>query len=280
MESIIINFCPTGMIPTRSQNPFVPISPAEIIEQVHEAYEVGITIAHIHAREENEQPSYRKNIYAEIFEGVRKHCPGLVICGSTSGRTFPQFEKRSAVIELKPDMCSLTLSSMNFYSHASVNSPDMIIKLAEKMNDYGVKPELECFDLGMINYGKYLIRRGILQAPFYWNLLFDTIAGFQADLLQIGTAISELKSEDHFIAFAGIGKSQLTVNAIAIATGYGVRVGLEDSLWMDSEHTTIASNMALLKRVHLLIEIHKKKLFKSPEFGKSGFYNAHTFARI
>ncbi|HSU28941.1 MAG TPA: 3-keto-5-aminohexanoate cleavage protein [Chitinophagaceae bacterium] len=280
MEATIINFCPTGMLPTTAQTPYIPVTPSQIIEQVHEAWSLGITIAHLHAREEDEQPSYRKPIYQEIFEGVRKHCPGLVICGSSSGRNYSEFEKRSAVIELQPDMCSLTLSSLNFYEQASLNSPDMIIALAEKMNTYGVKPELECFHIGMINYGKYLIHKGILQGPYYWNLLFGNIAGFQANLLQMGAAITELKGKEHYIAIAGIGQSQLAANAIAIANGYGVRVGLEDNIWYDRNREIKASNINLLKRIHLLMEIHERELFNAADFGKLGFYNAHTLARI
>lgn len=120
MEAAIINFCPTGMVPVKEQTPHVPLSPSEIIEQVHEAYEIGITIAHLHARDEQGAATYKKDIYQKIFAGVRKHCPGLIICGSSSGRNFNEFEKRSAVIELQPDMCSLTLSSLNFFQQASI----------------------------------------------------------------------------------------------------------------------------------------------------------------
>lgn len=280
MRPLIINFCPTGMIPRKSLTPGVPVSPAEITEQVHEAYELGITIAHLHARDADGEPSYKKNIYRDIFEGVRKHCPDLVICASSSGRTFYEFEKRSEVIELQPDMCSLTLSSLNFFEQASVNSPDMIQSLAEKMNDYGVKPELECFHVGMINYGKYLIQKDILHPPYYWNLLFGNIAGFQVSLSHIGTALNEINGDDNYIAFGGIGQSQLIANSIAIASGYGVRIGLEDNIWLDKEKKVRATNMALLERVHCLMQIHERKLFTSEDFGKSGFYNAHTLTRV
>lgn len=268
------------MIPTKKHTAHVPVSPTEIIEQVHEAYETGITIAHLHARDENGIPTYKKNVYRDIFEAVRKHCPGLVICGSSSGRNFSEFEKRSEVIELRPDMCSLTLSSLNFHEHASVNAPDMIIRLAEKMNEYGVKQELECFHSGMINYGKYLIMQQILKPPFYWNLIFGNTAGFQATPLQIGTAVSELNHPGNFIAFGGIGKSQLTATAFAIAAGYGVRTGLEDNIWFDKENNIKATNIGLLQRVHELMRIHHKQLMTAIEFGKSGFYNATTPARI
>lgn len=271
-KKIIINFCPTGMVPQKDQTPNVPISPQEIIEQTHEAYEVGITIAHLHARDEDGTPTYRKNVYREIFEGVRKHCPELIICGSSSGRNFPEFEKRSEVLELRPDMCSLTLSSLNFLRQASINSPDMITDLAVKMTENGVVPELECFDLGMINYAKYLIKKEILKGPFYWNLLFGNVAGFQPTLSQMGLVLQEIPKGD-FVALAGLGEFQLRVNSIAIALGKGVRIGLEDNIWYDKNKTVKASNIALLNRVHELMLIHENELFPAVELGNKGFYN-------
>jgi len=262
------------MVPTKIHTPHIPICPAEIIEQVHEAFETGITIAHLHAREEDGRPTYKKSIYQEIFEGVRKLCPGLLICGSTSGRSFHEFEKRSAVIELQPDMCSLTLGSINFLKQESVNSPETIIQLANKMKEFGVKPELECFDLGMINFGKHLVNKNILEPPFYWNLLFGNISGFQSNLLHTAAAINELRDIDSFISFAGIGASQLEMNSIAIASGYGVRVGLEDNIWYDKAKKIPARNIDLLKRTHQLMNIHGRKLFTSQELGQKGFYNA------
>lgn len=272
-NKIIINFCPTGMLPTKAMTPNVPITPQEIIEQTHEAYDVGITIVHLHARDENEMPSWEPKIYQEIFEGVRKYCPDLIVCGSTSGRSFAEFEKRSAVIELKPDMCSLTLSSLNFMNQASTNPPDMIQALAQKMKQYGVKPEFECFDFGMINYGLYMIKKGFVDDPFYWNLFFGNIAGFQANMAQIGLAVREIPADNHFIALAGLAGDQLPVNAYAIAGGYGVRVGLEDNIWFDAKRTTKATNIALLTRIHELLRLNDKEILTAKEFGKLGFYN-------
>jgi 3-keto-5-aminohexanoate cleavage enzyme len=280
MKPVIVNFCPTGMIPMPSHTQYVPVFPNEIIDQTHEAFELGITIVHLHARGTDAQPSYSKNIYRDIFEGVRKYCPGLIICASTSGRNFPEFEKRSAVIELQPDMCSLTLSSLNFNGQASVNAPDMIIRLAEKMKEYGVKPELECFDLGMINYGKYLSRKQMISPPYYWNLIFGNIAGFQLSPAHVNAALNDLQGNEHFIAFGGIGNSQHPANTLAIETGYGVRTGIEDNIWFDTEKKIKASNIMLLKRVHELIRLNGRELFTSTELGKSGFYNATSFARI
>lgn len=277
MNNMIINFCPTGMVPTTKQTPFVPVQAQQIIEEVHAANELGITIAHLHARNADETPTHQKEMFRDIADGVRKYCPELIICLSTSGRNAKSFEERSEVIELYPDMCSLTLSSLNFMHQVSVNAPDMIISLAEKMNAYGVKPELECFHMGMINYGKYLIRKQILQAPYYWNILFGNIAGMQAELTQMGNAIREINDEQkdrHFIALAGLGADQLKVNAVAVAGGYGVRVGLEDNIWFNKAHTQHATNIGLLKRVHQLMEIHESTLMTAQELGNKGFYNS------
>ena len=280
MRPLIINFCPTGMVPTRSQTPYVPISPSEIIEQTQEAFEMGITIAHLHARDGQGKPTGDLSIYSQIIEGVRKHCPGLVVCASTSGRTYPEFEKRSAVIELKPDMCSLTLSSLNFFDQASVNSPEMIQRLAAKMLDHGVRPELECFDLGMINYGKFLIRKGLVKAPYYWNLIFGNISGFQAKFPHMELGARDIPETESFIAFGGIGKNQVTANRYAIENGFGVRVGIEDNLWFDEEKKVQASNIMLLKRVHQWREEWGRDLFTHTEFGKLGFYNAGSFIGV
>jgi uncharacterized protein (DUF849 family) len=267
------------MVPQKAATSHVPITPSEVIEQVHEAFEIGITIAHLHARESDGTPTGRPEVYQRIFDGVRKHCPGLVICGSTSGRTIAEFEKRSAVIELEPDMCSLTLSSLNFVGQASMNSPDMIEKLAKKMHEWGVHPEMECFDLGMINYGRYLIKKGFISPPHYWNLIFGNIAGAQATPSQMGTLLHELP-EGHFAAFGGLGAGQLRANAMAVAMGIGVRVGLEDNLWWDPAHTRLATNTALVTRIHQLIAIHGQTHMTAQEFGRHGFYNTKRLSRV
>jgi uncharacterized protein (DUF849 family) len=275
-KDIIVNFCPTGMVPTKDMSPHVPISASEIIEQTHEAYEIGITIAHLHARDKDGKPTYKKSSYKKIVDGVRNHCPDLIICLSTSGRNVPEFEKRSEVIELQPDMCSLTLSSLNFTGQASVNSPEMVGKLAEKMKKFGVIPELECFGLGMINYGKYLIKKEIIEEPFYWNLLYGNIAGMQADLNHVGASLNDIP-DSHFISLGGLGGNQLKINSLAIALGYGVRVGLEDNLWWDAKRKKLCKNIDLVKRIHRLIEINDKTFFEPKKLGQLGFYNKKRF---
>ena len=155
----IINFTPTGTQTTR-ENSYAPLLPNEIIEEVHEANELGISIVHLHARdEETLKNTYRKETYQKIIEGIKKHCPELLICVSLTGRNFPELKKRSEVLQLYPDMGSLTMSSLNFPTGTSINEPEMILSLIDEMDKYGVQPEIECFDAGMLNYTNYLISK-------------------------------------------------------------------------------------------------------------------------
>jgi uncharacterized protein (DUF849 family) len=269
-ENLIIDFTPTGMIPTRSLTPHVPVSISEIIEEVHSAWEIGITKVHLHARDEQtESPSYKKEIYAAIIEGIRKFAPTLVICVSLSGRTFNRFEERSQALELegnlKPDFGSLTLSSLNFNKIASINTPEMIQNLAAKMKELGIVPELEAFDAGMINFAKYLIKKELLDPPYYFNLLLGNIACAQADILYAGIMIRDLP-ENSIWSLAGIGEYQLMMNSVAIAIGGGVRVGLEDNIWYDNSRTKLASNTDLIKRINVLAEANDRKIMSSEEF--------------
>jgi 3-keto-5-aminohexanoate cleavage enzyme len=272
MQDLILNFVPTGMVPTKDMTPHVPIYPQEIIEQVHEAYEEGITLVHLHARDEKGAPTYKLDVYDQILNGVKKICPTLVICLSLSGRNFNHFEYRSQAIELKPDMASLTLGSLNFSQQASINDPEMIQKLAEKMRAYGVNPELEIFELGMINYGKYLLNKELISAPLYFNIIYGNLSGLQANPLTIANVLNELPA-DAVWAFGGIGSQQLVANSAAIVYGGGVRVGLEDNLYFDAQKTKKATNIALIKRVKEIAKLHDRSIMKPEIFGRLGFYN-------
>ena len=254
VNDLIVNFTPTGMIPTKEMTPHVPVTVDEVVDDVRRAWEIGITMVHLHARnQQTGAPAWEAGIYADMIAGIREFAPELIICVSTSGRNFNEFEKRAAALflegNLKPDMGSLTLSSLNFNRVASVNAPEMITDLAIEMRRRGIKPELEAFDAGMINYAQYLLDKKILTPPCYFNLLLGNIACAQADLLHAGIMVRDLPC-DSFWSFAGIGEFQLRMNSIAIAVGGGVRVGLEDNIWFNSARTRLATNMELLERVH------------------------------
>jgi 3-keto-5-aminohexanoate cleavage enzyme len=252
MDKLIINVAVTGMIPGKKDNPHVPITPDEITEDCHLCYQAGASVFHLHARDESEEPTYRSDLYREIITKVRGRCPDAIVCVSTSGRVFRSFEQRSEVLNLddeaKPDMASLTLGSLNFPKQASINEPQMIQALAEKMSERGIVPELEIFDWGMLDYAKYLIDRKTLHKPFYFNLLLGSLGTLSATPLRLSTLVSSLPPDATWAA-AGIGRFQFYVNSLAITMGGHARVGLEDNTYMDAEKKQPATNLALVERL-------------------------------
>lgn len=265
----IINFTPTGTQPTR-QNSNAPLSPSEIVEEVHFAFELGVSVVHLHARDEQELNTWRPDIYQKIIDGVRKHCPGLPICVSLTGRNFPELEKRSAVLELKPDMGSLTMSSINFPKAASINQPDIILALIEKMEDNGVIPEIECFDSGMLNYTNYLINKGILKGPHYINVILGNLYNGQADLATVASILAA-KPKDSVMCFGGIGKDQLKANMLGLLYADGVRVGIEDNLYYKDR--MLATNGKLLQRIHRMMFDMDLEVMTPTEFKNLGYVN-------
>ena len=146
-----------------------------------------------------------------------------------------------------------------------MNAPSMIQELASMMKSKGIVPELEAFDIGMINYAKYLIKKSLLTPPYYFNLLFGNIACSQANLLHTGVMINDLP-EHSLWSLAGIGNDQLKMNSLSIAVGGGVRVGLEDNIWYDTSRTKLASNSDLIKRIHTIAHANARKIMAPKEF--------------
>jgi len=251
-SKLIINAAMTGMIPTKKDNPHVPVSVDQIIEDAVNCYKAGASIVHVHARDNQQKPTYEKEIYAQIIEGIRSQCSDVIICATTSGRVHNTFEMRSQVLELsgdlKPDMGSLTMGSLNFPKQASVNTPEMIERLALKMKKNGIVPEIEIFETGMISATKVLIKKGILKAPFYFNLLFGSVYSVPATMFDLSYIVKNLPPDVHWAA-AGIGKFQLKINFGSILMGGHVRVGLEDNLYYDHAKKELATNEMLIKRV-------------------------------
>lgn len=247
----IINLAPTGMVPTRADSPHVPLSVAEIVNDVRACAELGVAIVHLHARDEDGAPTWRKEVYRDLIWALRSANPELILCVSLSGRLWADFERRSEVLDLpadlRPDMASLTLGSMNFANCASCNDPQMITLLARVMADRGIRAELEVFDTGMANYATYLADRGILAGPHYANLLFGNVATAQPTAAAFAATL-ELLPPGTLWAAAGIGRSQAGATAMGLALGGGVRTGLEDNLWLDEHRTQLATNRELVGR--------------------------------
>lgn len=267
-----LSFCPTGMVPQKSDTPHIPISPQEIAEQVNLVSQIGITSVHLHARNEDGSPAWERKNFERTIELIKDKNPELVICVTTSGRTVSEFGKRSDVLEisgdLKPDMASLTPASMNFAKTASVNSPEMVVRLAQKMQENGIKPEFEVFDTGMINYSKYLIAKKIAEPPYVFNILLGGIATAQAELLELGLMVQRLPENSVWLG-AGIGSAQLPANLMSLAAGGGVRVGLEDNIFLNSGSDSLATNVDLIERVVNLAAGMGKSVMSPIDFRKT-----------
>lgn len=266
-EKLIIKLAPTGMIPTKEDTPNVPITPEEIIKDTHEAYKLGASVVHIHARDEQGRPTHESRYFKEIFQGIKEKCPDIIICATTSGRVTPQVEHRSEVLDLYPEMASLTMGSMNFLKHPSVNSFKTIIKLAKIMMDRGICPELEIFEPGFINTAKYLVNKGYLKPPLHFNLLLGSLGSISAGIRDLVFLVDSLPSGSTWSA-TGIGRFQTQINVAAILMGGHVRVGIEDSIFYSYPKKELATNINLVKRIVTLAKVMDRDIATPTEARK------------
>ena len=264
-----IVLAPTGMIPTKSQTPYVPVSPKEIASDVHRCSQIGITSVHIHARDDSGAPDWRMEKYQEIVYAVKSLVPEILINVSTSGRSWSELEKRADCLalqgDLRPDLASLTLSSLNFLSGPSVNSPDIIYNLARMMLERDITPELEIFDLGMVNMANVLQKKGLLPEAIVANLFMGNIAGVQPSPSELGIMVDRLPTGTHWSG-AGIGEFRDQAHAITLGAGGSIRVGLEDGIYLDRSKTQLATNELLVERVHQMAGLLDRGLMTSSEF--------------
>jgi uncharacterized protein (DUF849 family) len=249
---LIINAALTGNIHTKEHNPNLPITPDEIAADAKKCFDAGARIFHIHARDSDGTCLWKKEAFAEIFSKVRKRVPEAILCATTSGRIYKEFDQRSDVLnlenELKPEFASLTLGSLNFPKSTSVNTPDTIMRLAFHMKEKSIRPELEVFETGMVNYAVYLHRKGYLEQPMFFNFILGNLGSMPARMTDICHLAGSIPSGSCWGAGAA-GRFQLLTNAAAVLMGGHVRVGLEDNIYMDYNKSEQATNEALVQRV-------------------------------
>jgi 3-keto-5-aminohexanoate cleavage enzyme len=245
----IITAAITGALPRKAQTPAVPVTPSEQIESTHEAYEAGCALVHIHVRNKDESPSSDPDLFAQVQEGVKKHCPGIIIQHSTGGRGRNQNE-RGRCITLRPDMASLTTGSVNFPNQIYENPPQLVEDLAKLMLDYGVKPEIEVFDLAMLYNARDLAEKGLIRKPLHVQFVLGVPNALPVRRKVLEFLIAELKDTmpDATWAAAGVGRHQLEVNKWTLELGGHVRTGLEDNIKFDKDRLA-KSNAELVARI-------------------------------
>ncbi len=244
----------TGSLPTKEDNPAVPITISEQIESTHEAFEAGASIAHCHVRDDEGMPTSDPARFAKLKEGLERHCPGMIVQLSTGGRSGAGRD-RGAMLPLSPDMASLSVGSNNFPTRVYENSPDLVDWLASEMLVHNVKPEIEAFDLGHIVQATRMAADGRLKSPLYVQFVMGVKNSMPADEPIFDFYIETLKRlapDAHWCA-AGIGPAQLTINEWAISKGGHTRTGLEDNVRLD-RGTLAPSNAALVQRAVDLCE--------------------------
>ena len=248
----------TGSLPTKASNPAVPITISEQIESAHEAFEAGASIAHCHVRDDEGKPTSDPERFLRLKEGLETYCPGMIVQFSTGGRSGAG-QARGGMLPLRPDMASLSVGSNNFPTRVYENPPDLVDWLASEMLRYGVKPEIEAFDLSHIVQATAMQRDGRLQGPLYVQFVLGVKNAMPADEPILDFYIQTLKrlSPDALWCAAGIGQAQLLVNEWSIKKGGHTRTGMEDNVRLDRDHLA-PSNAALVNRAVALCEKYER----------------------
>lgn len=245
----IITVAITGAIPRKADNPAVPVTPDEQVESIHEAFEAGAAVAHIHVRDKDENSSSDPELFAAVEAGMRKHCPDMIVQFSTGGRGRAPAE-RGAALALGPDMASLATGSVNFPKQIYENPPDFVEALAKTMLERDIKPEIEVFDAAMLYAAKALLDRGLLKPPLHVQFVMGIPNALPVRRPLLDFLLSELRDllPDATWAAAGIGRQQLAVNRWCLELGGHPRTGLEDNLRFDKSRLA-KSNAELVRRV-------------------------------
>jgi len=245
----IITVAMTGSVPRKADTPAIPVTPSEQIESTHEAYEAGAALAHIHVRNPDESPGSDPAAFAEVQEGIRRHCPGMIIQFSTGGRGRT-FQDRLAPLELCPEMASFTSGSVNFPDWAFVNEPAAVDQMALEMKSRRIKPEFEIFDAAMLYSAIGLVKRELVERPIHVQFVLGIRNALPARREVLEFLVSELQAlaPDATWGAAGIGRHQLEVNHWCLELGGHCRTGLEDNIYFEAKRLA-ASNAELVKRV-------------------------------
>jgi len=260
MKPAVIAVAITGSVPSKKDNPAVPTTPAEQIESTHEAFEAGASLVHVHVRNPDESSSSDPALFAQVQEGVRRHCPGMIVQFSTGGRGRDQAARGSALY-LKPEMASLSTGSVNFPTIVYENSAALVTELATKMRDNGIRPEIEVFDLSHIHGARRLVDEGLIDDRPHVQFVMGVKNAMPVHERLLDILLGELRQvlPNATWTGAGIGVNQARVMDWVLARGAdGVRTGLEDNIRMSKDRLA-ASNAELVRLAVEAVERHGRR---------------------
>lgn len=259
-DKVILTVAVCGAIPTKSDNPNLPTQPAEIAQSVIECYEAGASVAHIHVRDDQDRSSMSIEKFEETVHLIRRaKCP-ILLNLTTSGAIGASDEDRMLpFMKLKPDLASFDAGTMNWMnSSVFLNEPAFLEKLGLRMQEYNVKPEIEIFDMGMLNTALYYERKGILKAPLHFQICLGAPGGMKADVENLLYVVNHLPENCTWGTF-GIGKGAMEVTLAALALGGGIRTGFEDNIYYNYGELA-TSNAQFVERIKRLVEESNKSI--------------------
>ena len=234
MNKTIITVAVCGSVPTKEMNPAVPYTPKEIADSAIDSYKAGATIAHIHVRDpETGVPTSDISLFSEVVDRIRNSCD-MIINLTTSGINLKGenvIEQRLEPVKLLPEICSFDIGSMNFQHKPFINSPEWGRLAAKRMREYGIKPEIEVFDMGHIRQAKHWLKEGLIDDPPYFQLCMGAGWGIEAtpdNLLVMKNALPP----GVIWSVLGVGRMQLPMITMAMLSGGHVRVGFEDNIYL------------------------------------------------
>jgi uncharacterized protein (DUF849 family) len=248
MKPVVVAVAITGSVPRKKDNPALPTSPAEQVESTHQAFEAGASLVHIHVRNPDESPSSDPALFAQVQEGVRRRCPGMIVQFSTGGRGRDPSARGNA-LDLRPDMGSLSTGSVNFPTIVYENPASLVEDLAGKMQTFGVRPEIEIFDLSHLHGARRLIDAGLMDERPHVQIVMGVKNALPAEEHLLDLMLGELRRLMPKATWtaAGIGRNQARVMEWVLARGGdGVRTGLEDNIRIDRDRLA-ASNAELVR---------------------------------
>jgi 3-keto-5-aminohexanoate cleavage enzyme len=246
MDKLIITIAPTGNVPTREMTPHVPVTPEEIARDIHDCYNAGAAVAHIHARDEEYRPTPRVEVFASILQQIDGYGIPVIRQLSTGGRHGKTLEERSQNLTLNPEMASLTTGSTNFPNMAYVNAPDLIEHLAQIMKERSIKPEIEVFDTAMINNAYLLAQRGLFREPLQFNFVMGIKGALPATPKNLMHLVESIPAGCPWTVTI-IGPQHVPLSTMALAMGGHVRVGIEDNIYYAKGE--LATNVRLVERI-------------------------------
>ncbi len=245
MQKLIITAALVGAEITKEDTPHLPTTIEEIVTAAEEARKAGASIVHIHVRDRNGRPSQDRKLYREAIEKIEKQTD-LVVQVSTGGAVGMSDEERLQPLSLRPEMATFTTGTVNFGTDVFMNTPGQLVRFAEEFERFGVRPEFEIFDVGMIANALHLIKKGYFTGHLHFDFVMGVPGALPATAENLLHLIRQLP-EGATWTVAGIGRHQLPMAVLGIVLGGHVRVGLEDNIYYRKGE--LATNAQLVERV-------------------------------